>query len=123
MATAFLIGGLTLAIAKSVLLVDQYGKPLQITPDGKLGVNVEVTAEISDAKIKGTPDGGTTWVGVKTDAAGVQAVSLNGNSMSSYGATVANRPAANSVPIGHIYTAVNTQNAWQSNGTDWVVVY
>ena len=29
---------------------------------------------------------------------------------------------ANSVPIGATYIAVNAQEVWQSNGTDWVVM-
>lgn len=41
--------------------------------------------------------------------------------MEYYGPTVTERPAANSVPVGAIYIAVNTQEAWMSNGTDWVV--
>jgi len=47
---------------------------------------------------------------------------LTGSNMELYGATVADRPAANMVPIGSVFMAVNTQEMWQSNGTDWVVL-
>lgn len=49
-------------------------------------------------------------------------VQLSGTIMEIYGATIANRPNANSVPIGATYMAVNSQEVWQSNGADWVVM-
>lgn len=49
-------------------------------------------------------------------------VTLSGNIMEIYGATVADRPPANSVPIGATYMAVNTGDVWQSNGFEWVVM-
>jgi len=39
-----------------------------------------------------------------------------------YGPTVSERPAANTVPIGAVYMAVQTQQMWQSDGTQWVVI-
>jgi hypothetical protein len=45
-----------------------------------------------------------------------------GSTMEIYKATVAERPAANSVPVGACFMAVNTGEIWQSNGTDWVVM-
>lgn len=45
-----------------------------------------------------------------------------GTIMELYGATIDERPPANSVPVGATYMAVNTQDVWQSNGTDWVVM-
>lgn len=42
--------------------------------------------------------------------------------MEYYGATVANRPNANTVPVGAVYCSVQTQEYWQSDGTNWVVV-
>lgn len=42
--------------------------------------------------------------------------------MEYYGATIATRPAANAVPVGAVYMAINTQEMWQSNGVDWVVM-
>ena len=42
--------------------------------------------------------------------------------MEIYGATVANRPAINTVPTGAIFMAVQTQEIWQSDGTSWVVI-
>ena len=45
-----------------------------------------------------------------------------GNVMEDYGATVATRPLATAVPIGFIYQAVTSQEFWQSDGTNWVVI-
>lgn len=53
---------------------------------------------------------------------GAAPVKLTGSNMQLYGATVANRPAANSVPVGAYYMAVQTQEIWQSDGTNWVVI-
>jgi hypothetical protein len=47
---------------------------------------------------------------------------VTGSTMEIYKATVAERPAANSVPVGACFMAVNTGEIWQSNGTDWVVM-
>ena len=49
-------------------------------------------------------------------------VMLTGSNMEYYGATVENRPAANSVPVGAYFKAVQTQEIWQSDGTNWVEV-
>ena len=49
-------------------------------------------------------------------------VTLSGTIMELYGATIDERPPANSVPVGATYMAVNTQEVWQSDGTDWVVM-
>lgn len=40
--------------------------------------------------------------------------------MELYGATVADRPAANSVAMGAVFMAVNTREIWQSNTIEWV---
>lgn len=42
--------------------------------------------------------------------------------MEGFGATVATRPAATTVPIGFAWMSVATQEVWQSDGTNWVVV-
>lgn len=39
----------------------------------------------------------------------------------SYGKTIDDRPPASSVPIGHVFMAVKTQEMWQSYGDDWEV--
>ena len=49
-------------------------------------------------------------------------VQLSGSLLERYGATEAQRPAANSVPIGTVYMAVQTQQMWQSDGSQWVVM-
>jgi len=51
-----------------------------------------------------------------------QTVQLSGSLLERYGATEAQRPAANSVPIGTVYMAVQTQQMWQSDGSQWVVM-
>lgn len=45
----------------------------------------------------------------------------NAVQMEFYGATMADRPLATAVPVGAYYTAVDTDEMWQSNGTEWVV--
>ena len=47
---------------------------------------------------------------------------LSGSLLERYGATVAERPAANSVPVGTVYMAVQAQELWQSDGAQWVVM-
>jgi len=47
---------------------------------------------------------------------------LSGSLLERYGATEAQRPAANSVPTGTVYMAVQTQQMWQSDGSQWVVM-
>ena len=49
-------------------------------------------------------------------------VQLSGSLLERYGATEAQRPAANSVPTGTVYMAVQTQQMWQSDGSQWVVM-
>jgi hypothetical protein len=61
-----------------------------------------------------TQDFLNTWLAIK-DAVEAQ------NNLEVYGATVANRPAASSVPVGCMFMAVDTGNIWQSDGTNWVV--
>ena len=51
-----------------------------------------------------------------------QTVQLSGSLLEHYGATEAQRPAANSVPTGTVYMAVQTQQMWQSDGSQWVVM-
>lgn len=63
----------------------------------------------------------TTAAAILTALQGVLNVNLNGSLMELYGATVDNRPAADSVPVGACFMAVNTGQVWQSNGSDWVV--
>jgi len=53
---------------------------------------------------------------------GTQKVQLSGSLLERYGATEAQRPAANTVPTGTVYMAVQTQQMWQSDGSQWVVM-
>lgn len=65
---------------------------------------------------------GGVIVPAQFDEYGNKKVAISKNEMSHFGATEAERPAANTVPVGAAYMAVNTQQIWQSNGTDWVVL-
>ena len=49
-------------------------------------------------------------------------VQLSGSLLERYGPTISERPAANTVPIGAVYMAVQTQQMWQSDGSQWVVM-
>ena len=53
---------------------------------------------------------------------GANNVVLTGSNMEYYGATVATRPAADTVALGALFMAVSTQEVWQSDGTNWVEV-
>ena len=66
------------------------------------------------------PDGKAKMINV--DEHGNVKVQLSGSLLERYGATEAQRPAANSVPIGTVYMAVQTQQMWQSDGSQWVVM-
>ena len=66
------------------------------------------------------PDGEAKIINV--DENGNVKVQLSGTIMEFFGATIDERPPANSVPVGAIYMAVNTQEVWQSNGIEWVVM-
>jgi len=57
-----------------------------------------------------------------TDGGSLQ-VTLSGNIMELYGATADDRPAANSVRVGTYFTEVDSQQVWQSNGTEWIAVH
>ena len=50
-------------------------------------------------------------------------VSINNSNMTLYGADIADRPAADTVPVGTTFTIANADlDTWISNGTDWVVI-
>ena len=49
-------------------------------------------------------------------------VVISSNIMELYGATADERPAVADVPVGAVYMAVRTQEMWQSDGTQWVVM-
>ena len=49
-------------------------------------------------------------------------VKITGSSMELFGATVATRPAANSVAVGTTFLAIDTFQVTISNGVNWVVV-
>lgn len=79
----------------------------------------------ADAAAKSTDEVATAIAllkGLLGQASGVQRVELTGNLLEYYGATEAQRPAANSVPVGATFMAVNTAEVWQSNGSSWVVL-
>jgi hypothetical protein len=48
-------------------------------------------------------------------------VQLSGTTMSLFGATIEERPSADSVEVGTTFTLTNAElDTWISNGTDWV---
>ncbi len=50
-------------------------------------------------------------------------VTVASNDMEYYGASLSDRPAANTVPVGAIFMVVgDLDTIYQSNGTDWVVI-
>lgn len=63
---------------------------------------------------------------VQADANGNLKTSISGSlpksEMDIYGSTIADRPLASAVAVGTMFKAVTTQEVWQSNGTDWVVI-
>ncbi len=63
---------------------------------------------------------GTAWVQVITQTAITG--SLPKSTMEHYGATINDRPAANSVPVGATFMVVGSTTVYQSNGTSWVVL-
>lgn len=101
------------------------------------GVDLGDNRHALDMLAWGKTSGGV-YVPIRVSTDGVQEVTLNGSIvdtednvlrvkqygtiMELYGATIDERPPANSVPVGATYMAVNTQDVWQSNGTDWVVM-
>lgn len=64
--------------AASVKVLGPNGIPVNVTADGKLSVDAQVTASVADSKIKGSTDAGITWIPVKVDAEGNLSVLLNG---------------------------------------------
>ena len=88
--------------------------PVQVDTEGKQAVTaseLEAKVDALNAKLDGVIDGTTPATTKST-----------GSSMEIYKATVDERPAANSVPVGACFMAVNTGEIWQSNGTTWVVM-
>lgn len=59
---------------------------------------------------------------IALDENGNLRVVLARNGMEYYGASIEDRPAPDSVPVGAAFMIVGTTNIWQSNGTDWVVI-
>ena len=60
---------------------------------------------------------------LRTNVNGDQVVQLSGSNMELYGATVAERPAANTVPKGATFTLINSNfDSWISDGMNWTEV-
>lgn len=105
-----------------VTLTSADGTAVVITPEGKLSVDASINVEsvtATDVTIKDPTDGANK---MKVNADGSILSQLTGSLMQQYGATVASRPAANAVPVGAYFMAVDTQDIWQSNGSSWVEV-
>lgn len=67
-------------------------------------------------------DDGSIFVNLPNNIVAILEALLAKNSMEYYGVTIDDRPAANAVPVGAKYTAVQTQEIWQSDGTNWVAM-
>lgn len=97
----------------------QYGDaliPVQVDAEGRLVIAADVIVDAEGLVIDATqmgqgPAGAEPWL-----------VKLQSNAMEYYGATLGERPAATDVPVGAVYTAVQTQESWQSDGTEWVAI-
>ena len=76
------------------------------------------TLKLENGQIKGYD--GTDWQPVRVNDAGE--LILASEVMEYYGASIEDRPAPDSVPVGAAFMIVGTTNIWQSNGTDWVVI-
>lgn len=81
------------------------------------GLSVDLGKLVLQAK---NPSG--VPVDMKSDTEGNLKVSLSGTIMEHYGATIDQRPDVSKVPAGAVYMAVNTEQMWQSNGFEWVVL-
>jgi hypothetical protein len=57
-------------VPQNILLVGKDGRAVRVSEEGNLGVDIQVTANVTDSKIKGSPDSGLTWIPFKTDADG-----------------------------------------------------
>jgi hypothetical protein len=67
------------------------------------------------------PDGKAKMINV--DENGNVKVQQSGNMMSIYKKTIAERPPANTVPVGTTFTLTNSNlDTWISDGIDWVEV-
>jgi len=123
------------------MLADQYGKPLGVPEnpitigakdsngdpvtltvdgDGLLKVVSSVTSVTATDITVHDPVNVANKLVVNAD--GTIGVQLSGSNMELYGATIDDRPVANAVPIGCCFMAVQTQEMWQSDGTNWVVI-
>ena len=78
----------------------------------------------ADGLIWGKTSGGV-YVPVKCNADGAVVTELSGSKMELYGATINDRPAANTVAKGATFTIVDDTgnfDSYISNGTDWLEV-
>jgi len=100
---------------QKVTLSDSEDLAQDVTVQGVTSELEEVTSELELVKAE--------LQAIKANQlSGNQKVTLSGTIMELYGATIDERPPANSVPVGATYMAVNAQDVWQSNGNDWVVM-
>lgn len=87
--------------------------------EDKLGeAEASPTANTLLARLKSLED----KIDAITDGTSPAVTQLSGSKMELYGASINDRPAANTVPIGAMFNIVGTEKVWQSNGIDWVVL-
>lgn len=92
---------------------------------GNLPQTQQVTGEVTIGNLPEVqPVSGSVQVGNFPAVQEVSgSVSINNSNMTLYGADIADRPTADTVPVGATFTIANADlDTWISNGTDWVVV-
>jgi hypothetical protein len=100
--------------ASGAVTVSATALPVPYTPVS----TATLSATVDNVKIKNAAGTNT----LEPDEDGQIGVKVNGSLPTLYGATVATRPAANMVAVGQTWKAVTTQEMWQSDGTNWVVI-
>ena len=101
---------------------------IALDENGRLSFGSEVTVEATGLTVDlgklvlQAKNPNNSPVDMRADENGNLRVVLARNGMEYYGASIEDRPAPDSVPVGAAFMIVGTTNIWQSNGTDWVVI-
>jgi len=116
------------AVAQTEFILNHYTQGVGVMPtmvaDGlnvTLGVKNETPVTDPTASASVTARLGGILKQFQGDGPVGKAVPVK-SSMEGFGATVATRPLATAVPIGFAFQSVATQEIWQSDGTNWVVI-
>lgn len=106
---------------------DINGKAIFLTADadGKLQVATDLQVASVTATDVTIHDPTTPQNKLKVNADGSIPTTLSGSKMKLYGASLADRPAANAVQAGATFTIVDSSQefkSWMSDGTNWLEV-